>query len=519
MFVVGRNGSGKSALIHRFVSENSTAQLKWIAAHRQTWLRDGNLSITAGARKEFETNNAYWVKEPTARWTDEDANTRQMAVLFDLVAKEEGRASSIAQLVDNGQLNEAKAKSAESPSPFAALNDLLASATLSTTLAKSNDGEIQVQCSTSSATYGFAQMSDGERNAAMIGAAVLTAEPGTILLIDEPERHLHRSIIEPFFSALFAKRGDCTFIVATHELALPASNPEGGVLMVRSCDWESDHAVSWDIDFVEPDSGIPEELRFALLGSRRKILFVEGEPTGGNLDLPLYDAIFPQISVVACGSSQDVQRAVDGISGSQELHHIQAFGLVDGDGHPEENVEALAKRGIFALEVYSVESLYYCLESIEVVAQRQAEFLGRDPSQMKDGAVAAAFAVLEKDELSNQMAARRCVQLVDNKVKSQIPTRKQMEDGSFPPVSVDVEPLFKQEVERFNLLLEAKEFDKLVARYPLRHSRVFSVISESLAFKHKSNYEQALVTRVRSDTSLAVKLRQRIKPLAEAIGS
>ena len=32
--------------------------------------------------------------------------------------------------------------------------------------------------------------SDGERNATMLGAAVLTAEAGTVLLIDEPEHRL-----------------------------------------------------------------------------------------------------------------------------------------------------------------------------------------------------------------------------------------------------------------------------------------------------------------------------------------
>ena len=49
----------------------------------------------------------------------------------------------------------------------------------------------------------MAQMSDGERAAAIIAATVLVADPGTLFLIDEPERHLHRSIIEPFLSALF----------------------------------------------------------------------------------------------------------------------------------------------------------------------------------------------------------------------------------------------------------------------------------------------------------------------------
>ena len=94
--------------------------------------------------------------------------------------------------------------------------------------------------------------------------------------------------------------------------------------MVRSCEWESDRARAWDIDLLQPNDELPEELRLAILGSRRKILFFEG--TGTSLDLPIYNALFPDISVAASGTSTDVQRAVEGMRGSQDLHHVEAFG-------------------------------------------------------------------------------------------------------------------------------------------------------------------------------------------------
>ena len=57
-----------------------------------------------------------------------------------------------------------------------------------------------------------------------MAATVLTVDPGTTLLIDEPERHLHRAIIAPFLSALFEQRQDCAFVVSTLELYLPADS-------------------------------------------------------------------------------------------------------------------------------------------------------------------------------------------------------------------------------------------------------------------------------------------------------
>ena len=96
---------------------------------------------------------------------------------------------------------------------------------------------------------------------------MLTVEPGTLLLIDEPERHLHRSIIAPFLSALFDRRRDSIFVVSTHEIFLPVANPDARVLVVRSCKWEQNNAVFWDVEILEAHAALPEDLKLAILGS------------------------------------------------------------------------------------------------------------------------------------------------------------------------------------------------------------------------------------------------------------
>ena len=81
-----------------------------------------------------------------------------------------------------------------------------------------------------------------ERNAMILAAHVITADPGTVFLIDEPERHLHRSIIQPFLSALFdLRKEECTFIIATHEIALPITNPDARVLIAQIMPMEGFH--------------------------------------------------------------------------------------------------------------------------------------------------------------------------------------------------------------------------------------------------------------------------------------
>ena len=224
LFIVGPNGSGKSALIQHLVSGHQGRNIRRISAHRQTWLDSGSLNLTPLGRRQFEEQSTNREKNDKARWRDYDSQQKQSAVLFDLVAKENTRARSITSFVDSKNLEEASRLAAESVSAFTQLNDLLSLGTLLITLENSKDEEILARHRNATDAYSIAQMSDGERNAAIIGATVLTVDPGTVLLIDEPERHLHRSIVVPFLAALFTQREDCTFIVSTHELGLPAAN-------------------------------------------------------------------------------------------------------------------------------------------------------------------------------------------------------------------------------------------------------------------------------------------------------
>ena len=517
LFIVGPNGSGKSALIQHLVSEHKGQNIRRISAHRQTWLDSGSLDLTPLGRKQFEVSSTSRERSYEARWKDNHSHEKQSAVLFDLVANENTRARAITNLVDNKDLGGASKRADESVSAFIQLNNLLSLGTLLITLENSNDEEILAQHRNGDAYYSIAQMSDGERNAAIIGATVLTVDPGTVLLIDEPERHLHRSIIVPFLAALLAKRGDCSFIVSTHELSLPAANPTADVLLVRSCKWENNRAKAWDIDLLESNDQVPEDLRRAILGSRRKVLFFEGTET--SLDLPIYNALFPDISVVASGTSIDVQRAVEGMLGSYDLHHVDAYGLIDSDGRPQEVLELLRDRGVFALDAFSVESLYYCSESLEAVSRRQAETLGRQPETMVKSALKAAFATLAKDELAERMAARRCEHVLRNQIISHAPDWKTIKNEALSDFKISVTSPFQQELARFRELLAAKDLDQLVARYPLRESGVFGEVAQALEFKKRELYEQALVTLVQSDPLLAENLRGHVGPLSLALGA
>ena len=404
-----------------------------------------------------------------------------------------------------------------SKSPFQQLNNLLDLGNLDISLSNSNDEEILAEHKDNDLSYSMAQMSDGERAAAIIAVNVLVADPGTAFLIDEPERHLHRSIIEPFLSALFGQRQDCIFVISTHEIALPIANRAASVVILRSCAWNGSQPRAWDAEVLESGVELPEDLKRDILGARRRILFVEGAST--SLDLPLYRALFPDLSVIPKGSCNDVIRAVNGLRSSRKHHHVEAFGLIDRDDRQPDETEKLAERGIFALDVCSVESLYYCSDAIAAVASRQADSLGCKSDEMISTATQSALKVIaDTCCLPERMAARRSERRVRSRIEVLAPDwQKIMESGEHLQMPPTVESPYAGELTRFKELASAEDLDGLIARYPLRESPVFDKIAQALECGNKTNYKSMVVTRVREDDDLARKLKDRIKLLAELL--
>ena len=522
LFMVGANGTGKSALIQHLVSSNSNKTIKRISAHRQTWFDSGSIDITPQGRREFDQNYLHHETRTDSRWKDHNPREKQSAIFFDLVAKDNAEARllrSRLRQVDSqnpGRDFRDVIEAARTVPLFEQLNELLALGTLTVSLENSDGEEILARHGNNGARFSIAQMSDGERNAALMAATVLTVEPGTTLLIDEPELHLHRAIIEPFLSALFEQRTDCAFVVSTHEIALPMAHPSARVLLVRSCEWNGNTAKAWDVAVLDPTEDLPEELKRAILGARRRIVFVEG--TSSSLDLPLYNDLFPGLSVVPKGSCVDVERAVNGLRSSHDLHHVEAFGLIDRDDKSEDDVRRLAEKHVFALSAYSVEALYYCSDAIAAVARRQAETFGNDADVMIESATQKALDELNQNGLAENMAARRCERRLTERVLSKLQSQKQLiRAGANPQITVCVDSPYPNELDRLKTFINASDLDGLVARYPLRKSRVFSAIAEALACPDRSHYEKIVLSRVRADPELAQKLKKRIGPLSTAL--
>ena len=522
LFIVGPNGSGKSALIQWFVSKYPHLNIKRVSAQRQTTLRSGTIDLTPAQRKEFDGNYENYNRNDASRYLDEYGSKVQSAILFDLDNKYNIINESIANNVGKQDFAKAAEIHRESPSPFYQINKLLEQGRLNVRLERTEDRSIIANHSQGQ-SFDISKMSDGERSAMIIAAHVITAEPGTVFLIDEPEKHLNRSISQPFLSALFDLRKDCAFIISTHEIALPFANPEARVLMLRSCQWRGNQCVAWDAEVIEPNSQLPErarlteELKREILGSRKRILFVEGD--SNSLDLQLYDVLFPDLTVIPKEDCENVQQAVLGLRKSQEFHDVEAFGLIDRDNRKPKEVDKLAESNIFALEVYSVEALYYYSEVIAAVAHRHAESWGvDDPNEVIGSFQQEAIEVLRDPNLAKRMAARRCERQVQELFRSKTPNWRSIMNPPTQSICVSIDPhLYSKEFEHFNALVDKGKLDSLIARYPLRDSQIFETIVKTIGCPNQKLYQDLVVKLVRDDEKIAKCIKKRIGPLSDVL--
>lgn len=485
LFLVGANGTGKSSLMHQFYSAHH-AKSRRISAHRQTWFASNSISLSPEQKRQTESTIKGIDTNPQARWKDDYSAQRASIAIYDLIDAENVRARLIAGAVDQGQIDLAK-DLARKDAPLKVINELLRLSNIPIEVSIHQNEQV-LASRRGSPTYSVAELSDGERNALLIAADVLTVPPGTLLLIDEPERHLHRSIISPLLTQLFSKRPDCVFVVSTHDVLLPLDNPNSKTLLVRGCKYSGNVVSGWDVDFLDSSGGVDEALKRDILGSRRLVLFVEGD--SNSLDAPLYALVFPNASIIPKTSCREVIHAVTGVRGAAPLHWVRAFGLIDNDRRSPSELEQLREQGVHALPVFSVESIYYHPKVQALVAARNAAVTGSDSTLLVAEATERARAALHPH--ARRLSERVVERTLRDELERHFPTSKDIAAGKPISVSIDVRGAVEAELSTLNGLLERKQLQAVIERYPIRETPALSEISKGLGFQGREQYESAV---------------------------
>lgn len=209
------------------------------------------------------------------------------------------------------------------------------------------------------------RLSHGEKAVFFYIGATLYAPANSVIFVDSPTLFLHRTITQSLWTAIEGHRPDCTFVYLTHDIEFPASRTDNITVWIRGCDIRAN---AWDYEIIRPHETLSDQLIIDLIGSRKPVLFVEGDDTH-SLDFKLYSLIFPEYTVKAMGSCNKVIETVRSFNGIQSFHHLDSYGIVDRDRRNAKEVQYLREKKIFVPDVAEIENLMMLEGVIRTVAR------------------------------------------------------------------------------------------------------------------------------------------------------
>lgn len=292
-------------------------------------------------------------------------------------------------------------------------------------------------------------MSDGERVVLYLIAQALSIPENKTIIIDEPELHLHRSIMNSLWSAIEQQRDDCLFIYITHDTQFAANHRQAKKIWVKRYD-----GTNWEYEDVGT-SELPEELLYGILGNRRPVLFVEG--TANSYDTKLYSIIYSRFFVVPCGSCCNVIAYTDAMRKNSQLNHLECYGIIDRDFREDKEITNLKNKHVYTIEVAEVENLFIVEEVLEVINKIMEH---RDAARKIDEVKNFVFNIFE-----NGIDQQICASVVSS-LKSQL-TRLDISGKEKNDIrnalhagyeEIDCDKTFDQQSQKMKRILEEKVY-------------------------------------------------------------
>ena len=211
-------------------------------------------------------------------------------------------------------------------------------------------------------------MSDGEKAALFLIGRILLITGSHIVVIDEPETHLHTLLAVRLWDALEQARPDMRFVYVTHDLTFALSRQHAQFVLASTITGVGLRPLGLDTSTMPPD------VAEALLGSASlsiyasRVVFCEGDQT--SYDARLYKAWFNGRDTVVrpVSSSGTVIRCVEAMNKAGIFTGLSPIGIVDSDYHPDRWKTTLAAN-ISVLPVHEVESIFATPNVVAAVCQ------------------------------------------------------------------------------------------------------------------------------------------------------
>ncbi len=335
--------------------------------------------------------------------------------------------------------------------------------------------------------YNGNQMSDGERVCLYMICQVLIAPQDMLIIVDEPELHLHPSIMNRLWTVLEEYRQDCKFIYVTHDTDFAAQHQNADIIWVKSFDGKN----KWDYEKLEGGS-LPDALLLRILGSRKNVLFVEGVES--SWEYKIYSNLLPQFYVIPETSCRDVIRATATYRENPALHHLKVFGLIDRDYRSDEDIEKLKAKGIYCLGVAEVENLFFDQDVLRCYHEMQS--ISEQASRKLIGIIENEVINSFKDDIQKQQmdaiasSIKYHLEVLPFKVDTL--DNEEIKKNLYQHLNTTIDTLIQKTKDKFESLTGELDYTDILKQY--NRKGLYSVLKRSASLFKKENQSDDNIT-------------------------
>lgn len=490
--ITGPNGVGKSGLLAELSSAlKGGVSTETFFGNRNIQFQDEEIDQVG---RDLITFNIQ-LENNVTRFRHPFGEQHLKYVVRRVINKQTQALSDRVQAIDAGKtVGEARA---EVPLILDALNSIFSAANIPIEIVIS---EGTLSASRGGEPYSLVRLSDGERAALLVVGAVLVQPADSYILIDEPERHLNPAISGALLAAMTRARLDLGYVFTTHDLDLLAWLDPQQIIHLRDSDVinTDPEKRNFEFDILGSEIEIPEELRSAILGSRRKLLLVEGTAT--SEDIALYRLIYTEWDVAARGGCVEVISNVKGLLDNEKLHWLKVAGIIDADGREADESEKLAEKKVFCLPCPMIENLFLDSDLLAEMAAQIHKLKGGDSAEDRLLAVDQELANLipaTKDEI----IVKRLLWKVNRLISEQKPSEQSVREGQGSIPAIGLGPLRTNLENKFDEMIVADSGYGVLSKIPIKNTAIPNRVCKRLGFQSFDDYKRSVLKQIEDGSS------------------
>lgn len=369
------------------------------------------------------------------------------------------------------------------------------------------DGKAKIRNRSGKDSIGIRSLSRGEKAALYYIAAVILAPPQALILVDSPTLFLHPTAVGLLWDRIERIRTDCRFVYDTYDANFSAGQTRRTAIWIKDYD-AARH--SWRFQIIA-DGELPDEVFLQMMGSRRPILFTEGD-TSHSIDMRLYSVVFPEFTVKPLGSCDKVIESTRTMQSLKSMHRIESYGLVDRDRRSEQEVEYLRAKHILVPEVAEIENIFLAPGVVETMA----EIRNRNPKKVLK---AVRQEVVNKFE---QMLESQALQHTRHRMKRDVERKIDARFTCITALELHIKSLIKklkprdtydQLIAEFRRMTQGGDYEGILRVFNHKPMFTGSCVAKILGFQNIDDYVSGVISAMKRGDEYADRLRSEIRKL------